>query len=237
MGVLIVNNIEREGPGILQNILEKNGIEFDIYEYKKGIDFPSPEDYKAIVVLGGPESANDKTDKIIKEVEGVKRFLQREIPYFGICLGLQIMVKALDGKVRKSPIKEVGWRDPEDNLFKVKLTEEGINDPIFKGIEREFAIFQLHGETVDITSETKLLGTGKYCKNQVIKYGKNAYGFQGHIELTPDMFNSWIEEDDDLKKLDRKKLKMDYNIVKKDFESNGQKILKNFLNISGFKVE
>ena len=43
----------------------------------------------------------------------------------------------------------------------------------------------------------KLLGTGKYCKNQIVKYRENAYGFQGHIELSYDMFNTWIEEDED----------------------------------------
>lgn len=237
MKVLIVNNIPREGPGILQDILEKNNIEFDIYEYGKDFNFPLPENYEAIVVLGGPDSANDETDKIIKEIEGVKKFLEKEIPYFGICLGLQIMVKALGGKVIKNPIKEVGWRDPEDKLFKVNLTKKGINDPIFEGIKKQFTIFQLHGETISMVPEMNLLGTGKYCKNQVVKYGKYAYGFQGHIELTSDMFYDWIKEDDDLKKLDKNKLKADYHKFKKEYELNGEKILKNFLSISGFKVE
>ncbi|KYC46336.1 MAG: GMP synthase (glutamine-hydrolyzing) subunit A [Candidatus Methanofastidiosum methylothiophilum] len=234
MKVLIVNNISREGPGLLKEILEENRIDYYIYDFEREKLFPSPDDYDAIFVFGGPDSANDETEKMKEEIKGVKEFLNKEVPYFGICLGLQVMVKALGGKVMKNPIKEVGWRDPQDNIFKVHLTEDGKKDPIFEGVESEFDIFQLHGETVELTSEMKLLGTGEYCKNQIVRYGKNAYGFQGHIELSSDMFYTWIREDEDLNKLDKYKLEKDYNKVRKTYESSGRKILKNFLDVSSF---
>ena len=91
MKVLIVKNIARESPGLLMEILEENRIEYNIYEYEKDRAFPSPEDYDAIFVFGGPDSANDKTEKITKEIKCVKDFLAKRIPYFGICLGLQVM--------------------------------------------------------------------------------------------------------------------------------------------------
>ena len=56
------------------------------------------------------------------------------------------MVKALVGKVIKNPIKEIGWRDPDKNLFKVYLTEDGRKDPIFEGIDSEFEVFQLQAK-------------------------------------------------------------------------------------------
>ncbi|NYT03543.1 MAG: hypothetical protein GKC00_02425 [Candidatus Methanofastidiosa archaeon] len=67
MKVLIVNNIGREGPGLLEEILEENEIESYTYEYQKDKAFPSPGDYGAIFVFGGPDSANDETDKMIEE--------------------------------------------------------------------------------------------------------------------------------------------------------------------------
>lgn len=237
MKVLIVNNIAREGPGLLKDILEENRIEFYTYEFEKERTFPSPKDYDAIFVFGGPDSANDKTEKILEEIRGVKEFLDKGIPCFGICLGLQVMVKALGGKVTSNRIKEIGWRDPDKNLFKVYLTEEGKKDLIFKGIDSEFEIFQLHGETVELTRQMKVLGTGKYCKNQIVKCGENAYGFQGHIELSYDMFNTWIREDEDLKKIENSLLKADYEVVRKKYESTGKKILKNFLKLSGHELK
>lgn len=237
MKVLIVNNIEREGPGLLKDILEENRIEFYAYEFEKERTFPSPKDYDAIFVFGGPDSANDKTEKILEEIRGIKEFLDKGVPCFGVCLGLQVMVKALGGKVTKNQIKEIGWRDPDKNLFKVYLTEEGKEDPIFEGIDSEFEIFQLHGETVELTRQMKVLGTGKYCKNQVVKCGENAYGFQGHIELSYDMFNTWIREDEDLKKIENSLLKADYEVVRKKYESTGKKILKNFLKLSGHELK
>lgn len=237
MKVLIVNNIEREGPGLLKDILEENRIEFYAYEFEKERTFPSPKDYDAIFVFGGPDSANDKTEKILEEIQGIKEFLDKGVPCFGVCLGLQVMVKALGGKVTKNQIKEIGWRDPDKNLFKVYLTEEGKEDPIFEGIDSEFEIFQLHGETVELTRQMKVLGTGKYCKNQVVKCGENAYGFQGHLELSYDMFNTWIQEDEDLKKIENSLLKADYDVVRKKYESTGNKILKNFLKLSGHELK
>ncbi len=76
-----------------------------------------------------------------EEIRGVKEFLNKGIPYFGICLGLQVMVKALGRNVKKNLIKEVGWRDPRDNISKIHVTEEGKSDPIFKGIKKEFTYF------------------------------------------------------------------------------------------------
>jgi len=237
MKVLIVKNIARESPGLLMEILEENKIEFYIYEYEKDRVFHSPEDYGGIFVFGGPDSANDETEKMIKEINGVKEFLAKRIPYFGVCLGLQVMVKALGGNVKKNPIKEIGWRDPKERIFKVSLTDEGKKDPIFEGIGSDFDVFQLHGETVELTQQMKLLGTGEYCTNQIVKYGENAYGFQGHIELSPEIFYTWIQEDEDLARLDKFQLNKDYNKIREKYESNGKRILNNFLYVSGIKVK
>lgn len=237
MKVLIVNNIEREGPGLLKDILEENKIESHTYYFQKDKSFPSPNGYDAIFVFGGPDSANDETEKMLEEIKGIKAFLSKGVPYFGICLGLQLMVIALGGIFKRNPIKEVGWRGPEGEIFKVHLTEKGKRDPIFKGIESEFDIFQLHGETVELKPELELLGTGKYCNNQILKYGENAYGFQGHIELSSEMFYCWIQEDEYLKKLDRSQLEKDYEKLRQKYESNGKRIIKNFLDISCFKLK
>ena len=62
--ILIVENISREGPGILQEILDEKNISYKIIDLNKNENLPDPEDFSAVVVLGGPDSANDKNLKM-----------------------------------------------------------------------------------------------------------------------------------------------------------------------------
>ncbi|MBI3335575.1 MAG: type 1 glutamine amidotransferase [Candidatus Portnoybacteria bacterium] len=232
--VLIVKNITREGPGIIEELLREGKIPYEIADLHKGESFPSPKNYAALVVLGGPDSANDKTQKIQKELERIKESLSLGLPYMGICLGLQVLVKSAGGKIMKSPVKEIGFRDPEEKLFTVRLTKEGRKDPLFLSLPDTFTVFHLHGETVNLTKNMKLLGVGKFCRNQIVKVGKNAYGIQSHFELTPKMFKVWIREDADLLELNKEELQRDFANIQEEYTKAGRTLFKNFLRIAGF---
>ncbi len=232
--ILIVQNITREGPGIIEGLLKERNINYTLIDLNKGQAFPSPKDYSALVVLGGPDSANDPTLKMKSELQRIKKALSLNIPYLGICLGLQTLVKAAGGKVVKSPVKEVGFKGPNGKPFIISLTTEGKKDPLFKGLGDNLPVFQLHGETVELTPEMKLLGTGEFCQNQIVKVGANAYGLQCHFELTPKMFNLWLDQDDDLSRLDKKQLQNEFNSFLAEYTTTGRKLFHNFLRIVGF---
>jgi len=234
--ILIVKNNTNEGPGMLANILNERAINYTIIDLDLGQLIPPVEEYKAVVILGGPDSANDDNKKMHHELTAIKECIKLQKPYLGICLGLQTLVKAAGGQVVKSPVKEVGFRGPDENYFTVELTSEGKQDTLFDGLSEILNVFQLHGETVEmsqsITAMT-LLATGKFCHNQIVKVGSNAYGIQCHFELTPDMFEIWINEDTDLQKLDKEKLRNDYKNTIEDYTKVGQQLLLNFLKIAG----
>ena len=192
------------------------------------------EKYRAVVVMGGPDSANDETAKMKNELAMIREVLSRGIPYLGICLGLQTMVKAAGGQVVKSPVKEIGFRDQDDQFYNVELTKYGRKDPLFDGIDGTFNVFHLHGETVILTENMKLLAEGKWCRNQVVKAGKNAYGIQCHFELTPGMYKTWIQEDPDLQKLDIERLTADFKAISRKYKETGRHIFRNFIRIAGF---
>ncbi|MBS3126329.1 type 1 glutamine amidotransferase [Candidatus Woesearchaeota archaeon] len=232
MRVLIVKNEPEEGPGLLEEVLKEHSIDYDTVDMEKGDAFPHPRDFSAVVVLGGPDSANDTTERMKAEINKIKEILNAGIPYLGICLGMQVLVKAAGGKVYKHSVPEIGWRDPDGNLFEIQSTRDGKKDPLLKGLPLKLKIFQLHGETVQLIGAMKLLATGKHCQNQVIRVGKNAYGIQGHFELTGEMFEMWIAHDPDLKKMDKDALRKDYNAIKSDYETNGRRIAENFLKIA-----
>lgn len=170
--ILIIKNITHVGPGLLENILQEKNIPYTIIDLEKKQQFPSPENYGAVIVCGGPDSANDQNEKMQNELARIKETIDLGIPYLGICLGLQTMIKTCGGKVVKNPVKEIGFRDQENNHFTVELTEEGKKDPLFQDLEHTLQVFHLHGETVEITKNMKLLATGKFCRNQIIKLDK-----------------------------------------------------------------
>lgn len=231
--ILILKNITREGPGIIELILRKIGISYTIADLSSFTPVPSVNNFNSIIVLGGPDSANDTSRKMKEELAIISEAIKAEIPYLGICLGMQTLVKAAGGKVEKSRVKEVGFRDPDDNFFKVNLTETGRKDPLFNGLSDSLNVFQLHGETVVLTDKIELLATGKFCRNQIIKLGHNAYGIQCHFELTPEMFEDWINEDSDLKLLDKEKLLTDFESIKEEYSQTGERLIHNFLSIAG----
>jgi GMP synthase-like glutamine amidotransferase len=91
----------------------------------------------------------------------------------------------------------------------------------------------LYGETIDLTDKIELMATGKYCKNQIIKVSSNAYGIQGHFELTPEMFNVWLGNDPELMELDRNMLLQDFHELALEYRNNGHTLFSNFLKIAG----
>ncbi len=231
--LLIVKNISREGPGLLQRVLEKANITFDLVNLDGGEAFPSPTGYKALVVLGGPDSANDTTKKMTTELGQIKVALDAGIPYLGICLGLQTLVKAAGGNIVASENKEVGFTSPDGSKYVVERTEAGKTDPLLAGLPDVLDVFQLHGEAVAMTDTMTLLGTGKYCRNQIVKVNDKAYGIQSHFELTPEMLAVWAANDPDLIPLGNERLQSDFEAIKTSYTRIGETLLRNFLSIAG----
>ncbi|MGL1892719.1 MAG: type 1 glutamine amidotransferase [Spirochaetaceae bacterium] len=233
-GVLIIKNITREEPGILSELLMQKEIPYTIVDLDKNETFPDIDDYDALVVLGGPDSANDENSKISDELNYIKSAINKNIPYLGICLGLQLLVKSLGGQVVNTTKSEIGFVSPNNDNYDITLTKDGEKDHLFSGLGHCFNVFQLHGESVELTDNMTLLGYGKDCKNQIVKIdGLNAYGIQCHFELTEDLFIKIVKEDPELLELDYNLLVGNFKSIYQDYLQTGTKLFTNFLDISG----
>lgn len=230
--VLIIQNSIRGYAWLLEEELKKRSIPYKIINYHLGEKIPPVSNYGAIFSLGGTNSANDKFME--EELKSIQEALKENIPYLGICLGIQALVKAAGGEVIKNKIRESGFIDPEGNNFTAQLTTEGKSDPLFKNIDDILNVFHVHEETVKTTEEMTLLATGKFCKNQAIKVGKSAYGIQFHFDLTKKVFEIWLAETPSLKSLDEQAFWNSYEAIKKEYNFVGRRIFNNFLNIAGF---
>ncbi len=231
--VLIIKNITREGPGLLADVLADHRISYTVVDVDKGESIPSPIGYKALVVLGGPASANDSSDTMRAELQQVRVALDNGIPYLGICLGLQVGVKAAGGRVVPGTDKEVGFMNPAGEPYVIEVTDVGRADPLLAGLPDPLRVFQLHGEVVTLADGMQLLGTSSGAPNQIVKIADKAYGIQSHFELTDGMLQTWAAEDPDLTPLGYPALKTHFDAIHDTYASIGEMLMHNFLRIAG----
>ena len=188
MQVLIIKHVEIEGPGLVEYCLDQKRISSQVLCLDSGVRLPKPQDFTHIVLLGGPMSVyeEDRYPFLKHEDLFIKEAIQRGKSILGICLGAQLMAKALGAKVFKAPVKEVGWYD-------VSLTRIGSRDPLFSDLPKTFPVFQWHEDTFEIPKAGKLVATSSPISHQAFRYGENAYGLQFHLEVTEEMITEWVE--------------------------------------------
>lgn len=220
--ILILQNISHEKPGLIQQILQEHKIDFDIIDVSQNLQWPNIIQYQGLIVLGGPDSANATNLKITQELQYIQSALQNNIPYLGICLGLQLLVKATGGQVIPASI-------PEHGLGSVQLTPEAHNDLVCNNLPEQFPVFQLHNDTILPAKNITLLATGQDCTYQIIRVGNTAYGTQFHFELTKGMLQVWIQKDPDLMKLDSTTLQKDFQTMYESYTTIGKTLIQNWL--------
>ena len=247
-GVLFVKNATIEGPGLFQEILVARSIPYGIVDLEAGQPLPAVKGLKAVVVLGGPASANHTTPTILAELDFISQLLAAGVPYLGICLGMQLLVKAAGGQVNIHAIRETGVIAPDRHPFTMALTAQGREDELFANINDSFPplkagatsvlpVFQLHGETVQLPTDpaypSRLLATGLFCTNQAVRVGEKAWGIQGHTEVTSSLLKDWMHTDPNLKDRDRIGMLRDLEHLGSEYRKAAELIFGNFLTIAG----
>ena len=231
MSVLICKNIETEGPGTIEDFLNKKNIAYAIVELSKTAHIPDPADFDTLLMMGGPMSVNedDIYPYIKKEEKLVRDFIARDKRVLGVCLGAQIMAKALGARVYKGAEKEIGWYD-------ICITEDGLMDkrimrlathPQTEDIGKTFKVFHWHGETFDIPNGAVRLASSDLYPNQAFRYGENAYAFQFHIEVQKAMIFEWLKNE----AVDLVKIKAETEELYNDYSAQAYKFYELFFQI------
>ena len=188
MRVCVFRHIPFEGVGLLGDVWSARGIGYEYADLAAGGSSPDPRDFDGLVFMGGPMSVNDDLPYLRIEEQMIRDAAAKEKPVLGICLGAQLIAKALGAAVRKNGAKEIGWYD-------VDFTAHAVQDPLFRGLRRE-TVFHWHGETFDLPEGAVLLASSRLCRNQAFRAGRNAYGLQFHLEVTPEMIADWCGQDE-----------------------------------------
>lgn len=229
MRSLIVRFSDLEGPGLLETILREKGYSITFHDsYKKGLELVpvSHQIFDLIVLLGGPISVADPGlqsffkpyYQLVKDSLSIPRH-----KVLGICLGSQIIAKALGSEVRK------GSNGPEIGFGKLKV--ENPNSPVLKNVDgSNVNVFHLHEDTYDIPKGAEhLLSSEKYL-SQMFSYQNRAFGIQCHMELNPALFSVWHSRIPEIKTV----IPKNNAEVQQQIESvakTGRTILENIINI------
>jgi GMP synthase-like glutamine amidotransferase len=221
MNVLILKHAEIEGPGLIEDFLVQQEIPYQTIDLYLGTPLPRPDDFSHVVIMGGLMNVyeEDQYPFLINEDLFIKEAIQRGRAILGICLGAQLIAKALGAKVFKAPVQEIGWYD-------VSLTKVGSQDPLFSNFPKKFPVFQWHEDTFEIPHSAILLATSPLVPNQAFRYGDNAYGLQFHLEVTESMIQEWMKAyEDENQKIE---ILTRTERVIESYKQRGMNFLKNF---------
>ena len=198
MRVLVLRHVPHEHLGTLARSLEENNINHQyINLYEKGAQDIFIEGYDGLIILGGPMNVYevDKYPFLQREDRAIKEALHKRMPILGICLGAQLIAKALAAKVMKNEEKEIGW-------YPLKISKEAASDNLFSSFNPEETVFQWHGDTFEIPDGAVHLAESPFCTNQAFRYKSNVYGLQFHLEVTPQMIREWLEVPENKREID-----------------------------------
>ena len=178
MRVLVLQHIACEPPGVFEDVLHERGAELHRVELDEGEALPDWRDFDAIVAMGGPMSVNDDADLpwLTEEKQALGEAVRAGTPYWGVCLGVQLLAASLGAKVYPGPEPEVG-------LLPISMTGEARSDPVFGEAPHELVTLQWHGDTFELPEGAVRLASSPAYANQAFRF-ERAYGVQFHLEVS-----------------------------------------------------
>ncbi len=199
MHVLAFRHVPFEDVGLIGPALAARGIDI-VFADAFREDAPEPDWRSAagLLFMGGPMSANDDLPFLLREIGIISAAVPNGQPVLGVCLGAQLLARALGARVYRHPVKEIGWAP-------VHWTEAAAKDRLFTGLPSPQTVFHWHGETFDLPNGAEWLARSSVCRNQAFRVGSSAYGLQFHLEVTSEMISDWCRQDansGDVKELD-----------------------------------
>ncbi len=148
---------------------------------------PKLEGYHGLVVLGGPMNADEVEiyPHLRTEVRLVCEAVARGIPVLGICLGAQLIARALGARVRAGGATEIGW-------YRVDTTAAARSDPLFSHFGPTEFVFQWHRDSFEWPPGAVPLATSTTCAQQAFRYGDRVYALQFHLEVDERLIDRWL---------------------------------------------
>lgn len=186
--VLLIGHADWETFGVVPGTLDAEGLPWIEHLAHTGAALPELSEVSGVVVYGGIMNV-DMTDEypfLETEREYVRAALGAGVPYLGICLGGQMLARALDHPVYSAGVREIGFNA-------LHPTPEASEDALLSVFKDGDVVFHWHEDTFDLPEGATLLATGDLVQTQAFRYGDAAWGTQFHLEVDRAEIDLWLK--------------------------------------------
>ena len=187
--VLFVRNDSFETFGIARRAFESTGVPVRVFDaIDPDAPRPSLDEASGIVMFGSSYNV-DETDRhpFLKEIRDLTReSVERGIPYLGICLGAQVLARALDRAAPLAAVREVGFEV-------VHPTPAAAGDRLVSHYADGDFVFQWHQDTFELPDGAELLARGDRVPLQAYRANPVSWGIQWHFEIDREELEHWLD--------------------------------------------
>ena len=187
--VLCVRNDRYDTLGITRQALAAEGVMVQVVDaFEPAAQWPSIEEFSGLIVFGGEMNVDEveRYPSLLTQRQLMVRAIESGVPVLGICLGAQMLARALGGRVYRAPVRELGF-------VPVTLTDAGSKDPLLRAFETGDRVFEWHQDTFDLPDGSRLLATGDQVRIQAFRAGDGAWGVQFHFEINAEGIEAWLK--------------------------------------------
>lgn len=186
--ILIILHRSTGDTGKIGKRLQQQGFALDIRCILAGDTLPDPSHYAGVIVFGGIMSANDCQilPGIRAEIDWIPTVIDANVPYLGICLGAQLLARALGAGVSRKPDYSV-----EIGFHHIRPTRQHCTLLPKAGLR----FYQWHLEGFSIPDNCERLAESDNFSNQAFMLNNRTIGLQFHPEATRDMIDCWIKRE------------------------------------------
>ena len=185
---LAFQHMDDEPPGLFGDFLRQQGAELDIVMLHRGEAIPALAPYDFLLVMGGAMDVWETGAHpwLVDETAAIREWTyHRNRPYFGVCLGLQLLAVALDGEVGLASAAEVGFGQ-------VDLNNAGLVHPMTAGLNASLRVMQWHhAEVTRVPDGAEVLASSATTAVQIMAVGQDILATQFHSELKPTLIERW----------------------------------------------
>ncbi len=184
----LIRNDPDDTFGIARRVLDADNVPWRATDAFAGDELPGFDEVSGVVMFGGEMNVDQVREHPFLRVarDFTRRAVDARVPFLGICLGGQLLARALEHEVVKAPTREIGFEPLE-------ATAAGVRDPLTAPFAPRGRVFHWHEDMVELPDGAELLATSATTPVQAYRVADTAWGFQFHFEIDRPEIDAWIE--------------------------------------------